>query len=186
MREFDNDELSDLNDLIEKTNDIVEIKLEESEIKAAHSMLKKDFVFYITSNIRFHTLKTPRSCYINLKIDSKNDNIIETMEKLLRCVAPPYRIFVDFFCLSKSATHPEPLLIHPSISTCFNKQKLIVKKSHKEILLQEFAQGQRSAQKFRLKLRRDENGPELPVSRISDSSYKVKNLVSIIFFKYIP
>ena len=135
MREFDDDEILNLTKLKDATNKLIEIKLDENEIQAAHALLKKNVMFYLTSNIHFHTLKSPRSCYLTLRVDHLNDNITETVEKILRCVAPPYRIFIDFFCLSQSSTQPDYQLIHPSISTSFNAQTLIAKLKDKEKLL---------------------------------------------------
>ena len=140
MREFDFDEIEELNRLKDETNKI-DMNLEENEIKAAHALLRKNISTYLTSSLQLHTLKSPRSCYLTLRLDHENDNIIDTISKILTCVAPPFRIYLDFFCLASSATEPDLQLVHPSISTCFNDQKLIMKKDDKEKLLDELSTG---------------------------------------------
>ena len=141
MREFDLDEIEELVKLKDETNKFVEIELDEKEIQAAHSLLKKNINHYITSNIQFHTEKSPRSCYVSLRVDHLNDNIIDTVSKLMSCISPPYRIYLDFFCLSKSETRPDFQLIHPSISTSFNNQKIILKSTDKNKLISELSYG---------------------------------------------
>ena len=138
MREFDLDEMEALLKLKEQTNKL-EIKLDEKEIKAAHNLLKKNIMHYLSSNIQFHTPKSPRSCYLSLKIDHFSDNITEVVSKILSSISPPYRIYFDFFCLTQSATEPDFQLLHPSIATCFNEKKLIVKLEDKKALLEEFS-----------------------------------------------
>ena len=140
MRVFDSDEIMDLTNLTEETNNLIELKVGENELRAAHGKLKKNLIFYMTSGVQFHTLQSPRSCYINLRVDYFNDNIVETLEKLVRCVAPPYRIFIDFFCVSESSTQPDPLLIHPSVSTHYNETTLIIKLPDRKNLLAELSQ----------------------------------------------
>ena len=137
MRELGYDEIEDLKALLEETSKI-ELHLDTDAVKAINSNLKKDVRFYTTSRIRFHPPKNPRSFYINLKIDYFNDNIIETVEKLCKCLPPPFRIFIDFFCISTSSSHPEPLLIHPSVASCFNNITLIRNFNDRNNLLQEF------------------------------------------------
>lgn len=140
MREFDLDEIEELSKLVEETNEI-DLKLDGTEIRAIHQWLRKSIKTYITSSLQLHTLKgksSPMSCYVNLKVDHFKDNIIETIEKALRCVAPPYKVFIDFFCLATSATKPDYYLIHPSAATAYNEQQIILKIKDREKLLDEF------------------------------------------------
>ena len=141
MREFDEIEIEDLIKLKDETNSKIEVKLDKEEIQAAHALLRKNISYYLDSNIIFHTFKSPGSCYLTLRLDNENDNVIETVRKILDCVQPPFRIFLDFFALSKSATQPDFQLIHPSVSTCFNKKTLISNLRDEEILLEEFSKG---------------------------------------------
>lgn len=141
MRGFDQLEMEDLINLKDETNREIEIDLDKEEIRAAHDILRKNISYYLTSNIVFHPFKTPQSCYISLRISHVNDNIIETLQKILDCVQAPFRIFIDFFALSKSATRPDFQLIHPSVATCFNETTMISNLQDEETLIKEFSRG---------------------------------------------
>ena len=48
---------------------------------------------------------------------------------------------IDFFALSKSDSRPDYLMIHPSISTCYNERQLITSQADADLMLGEFQDG---------------------------------------------
>ena len=83
MREFDVDEIKNIKALLAENEKSVDIKLDEKQFNATHELLRKHFKAYLTPSVVFHSEKSPKSCYLCLKLDQENDSIVPTVEKIL-------------------------------------------------------------------------------------------------------
>ena len=91
MRLFDETEITDLSELINKPeNDTIELSAQEAD--TANEFLRKNYKFYINSHMILLSEKTPKSMYLNIALDGMTYD--KKLENLLEKLQAPYRIFL--------------------------------------------------------------------------------------------
>ena len=107
----------------------------EDDLYATNDLLRKNIVYYFQSNLLLMPKNNPKSFYIQLKVGKENP--VELVQRLIDIIQVPFRIFLDFFAITKSSTRPDVSLLHPSVSTSFNETNLIRSFKDEENLLSE-------------------------------------------------
>ena len=72
MRFFHKFERESLLKLVERENTSLEDELDITQIKAAHENLRKNVIFYFNNSIQFMPSDSPKSVYINLRLEKEN------------------------------------------------------------------------------------------------------------------